>query len=505
MALYLKSNNLDVETGNELEVLLNADDARKEGINKGDIVSFSFQNDVVLYVVVEVTDSVVPEGHVGINEDIWSRYGIHQGDTITITIIDRPESLEYIKKKLLGSKLSAHELEVITQDISDRKIREVEIAYFMATFFNPGFDEEEVLATIHGMAKAGDVLDFRNVKENGNMVVDKHSIGGVAAKGITPILVPIIAAHGLVIPNTSTRAITTPAGTTDILEVIMPMTHTNEELYEIIKKTGAFMIWGGALRLSPADDVLIGVERGLHVQSFQKLLVSIIAKKVSMGITHIVIDIPYGPGTKVEKPDDVEFLSTEFKKLFAKVGIKCETYTRRVVAPDGYGIGPALEVRDILQVFERHPERPMKLEETAVDMAGVLLELTEKVPVGEGRRAALQKLDSGEAAEKFWEIAMAQGAPGKKTSEEIKIGDYEQKFMAERDGIIDFVDNKEIVKISRALGNPFIKEAGVYLHKTAGDKVEKGELLLTIYATSGERLDTGIEALNMEKLFVYKQ
>lgn len=504
MALYLRSVNLDVETGNELEILLNAEDALKEGINKGDIVSFSFQNDVLLYVVVEVTDTLVNEGHVGVNEDIWSRYGIKQDGTITISIIDRPESLEYIKKKLLGSKLTAHELEVITQDISDRKIREVEIAYFMATFFNPGFDQEEVLATINGMAKAGDILDFKNIRENGDMVVDKHSIGGVAAKGITPILVPIIASHGLVIPNTSTRAITTPAGTTDILEVIMPMTHTNEELYEIIKKTGAFMIWGGALRLSPADDVLISVERGLHVQSFQKLLVSIIAKKVSMGISHIVIDIPYGPGTKVEKPDDVEFLSSQFKLLFDKVGIKCDTYTRRVEGPDGYGIGPALEVRDILRVFERHPDRPTKLEETAVDMAGKLLELADKAPYGEGKRAALQKLDSGEAEKKFWEIAMAQGATKTVKSDEIKLGGYTQEFKAEKGGVISVIDNKEIVKISRALGNPFIKEAGLYLHKTMGDSVEEGETILTMYATSSDRLDTGIEALNMEKLFIWK-
>jgi AMP phosphorylase len=501
MSLYLKNQKLDIETGDELEILLNEQDAKKEGINKGDIVAFSYGEDVFIYTVAEVTDSLVEPGSVGVNEDIWSRYVIPNDEVVSVSVIDRPESLEYIKKKLLGGKLTEHELEVITQDISDRKIREVEIAYFMATFFNPGFDQDEVLATISGMAKAGDILDFTNIKEGGNVVVDKHSIGGVAAKGVTPLLVPIIASFDLVIPNTSTRAITTPAGTTDILEVVMPMSHTNEDLYDFAKDVGGFMIWGGALRLSPADDVLIGVERGLHLQSFQKLLVSIIAKKVSMGITHILIDVPYGPGTKVENPDDVEFLSSEFKKLFKKVGIECDVFTRRVVAPDGYGIGPALEVRDILRVFERHEDRPIMLEETAVAMAGNLLELSGKVEEGEGKSAAMQRLESGKAFEKFWEIAEAQGAKSRPSSEDIELGKYQEVIKSSQSGTIKSVNNKEVVKVARAMGNPFIKKAGIYLHKTAGDSVEEGETIMTLYATSSDRLKSGIKAFREKEFF----
>lgn len=360
MALYLNSLKLDRETGDSPTIVLNATDAQREGINQADIVNFD-SGEIAIFAVVEITDTEIPPGVVGVYEEIWTKYTLPNDTVIAISVMERPESIEYIKKKLLGERLTEHELAVITKDISDRKIREVEIAYFMATFFNPGFNDEEVLSTIKGMANAGDIMDFRNIRNNGNMVVDKHSIGGVAAKGVTPLLVPIIASFDLVIPNTSTRAITTPAGTTDILEVVMPVALNNDQLMDTVRKTGSCMVWGGALKLSPADDVLITVERGLHVQSFQKLLVSIIAKKVSMGISHILIDIPYGPGTKVPNPDDVEVLKRGFIDLFSKVGITCEVYSRMVCSPDGYGIGPALEIRDILRVYERDELRPRGL------------------------------------------------------------------------------------------------------------------------------------------------
>ena len=151
-----------------------------------------------------------------------------------------------------------------------------------------------------------------------NIIADKHSIGGVAGKAITPVLIPILLEGNLIVPNTSTRAITSPAGTSDILEVVMPVALSKDKVYEVVKKTGGCMFWGGSLELSPADDVIINVERSLRIQEFQKVLVSIVAKKISMGITHVLIDLPYGEGVKLEDPEEVIMLEKEFKKLFKK-------------------------------------------------------------------------------------------------------------------------------------------------------------------------------------------
>lgn len=500
MALYLRSKRLDQETGDSLEVILNSKDATEVGINHGDIISLSY-GEVYLYVTAEITDSMVNAGTVGLYEEVWTKHEIPSDETVVIDVIDRPKSIDYIKKKLLGEKLSEKELAEIMKDISLRKIREVEIAYFMASFFNPGFDDEEVLGMIKGMAYSGDILNFDTVQGEKIPVVDKHSIGGVAAKGVTPILVPTIAAFGLTIPNTSTRAITTPAGTSDILEVAMPVTIDNDDIMEVVKETGACMIWGGALKLAPADDVLIHVERGLHVQSYQKLLVSIIAKKIAMGISHILIDLPFGPGTKIEDPDDVELLEHSFKNLFSKVGITCETYPRRVVAPDGRGVGPMLEMRDILMVLEQHEDRPKDLEELAADMAGKLLEEVGYADPEKGKQMALDKIKSGETLKKFWEIADAQGAKQHITSADIKTGEYKLELKATNSGRLEVINNKSVVRVARALGNPFIKEAGIYFNKGVGDIIREGDVLLTLYATSKERLEKGENAYDESVMF----
>lgn len=503
MSVYLKTKKLDLSTGDPLVILMNNKDADDNGFREGQKAVFIWQ-DIELYTLVNITDTEINQGEVGLFTELWQQYAIPDGDMVRFEILKRPDSIDYIKKKLMGHTLSKEEILTIMGDISDRKIREIEVAYFMACFFNPGFNDEEVRYIAEGMAKAGDILSFLNLKDGNKIVVDKHSIGGIAAKGITPILVPIIASAGLVIPNTSTRAITTPAGTTDILEVIMPVAFTNDQLINIVKKTGACMIWGGSLKLAPADDVMISVERELEGQSYSKLIASIVAKKISMGVTHIVIDIPYGKSAKVKTPEEAQDLSKKFIKIFNLVGIQCETFLRFVNAPDGYGVGPVLEVRDILRVLEQKPNRPLALEKVAVEMAGRLFEMAGKADFGKGRKMARELLESGRALEKFWEIAFAQGATARKLESDLTLGEYSKEFFASKTGVITFVDNKEVVEICRALGTPFVKEAGLYFNKLVGEYVNEGDLLFTIYATTQDRLLAGDAEVNLDKVVEIK-
>jgi AMP phosphorylase len=331
--------------------------------------------------------------------------------------------------------------------------------------------------------------------------VDKHSIGGTAGKGITPILVPILAANGLVVPNSSTRAITSPAGTTDILETVMPVALPKKKVYEVVEKTGACMIWGGSLYLAPADDEIINVERSLKIQEFQKVLVSIVAKKIAVGVTSVLIDLPYGKGTKIERPDDLEFLKREFEKLFKQFDIKCVTFKRVVKGPDGNGIGPVLEMRDCLRVLERDEKRPKGMEEIVLDMAAEIFEHNDKAKKGEGKKVAQELLDSGKALAKFWEIAKAQGANKEVKSVDMKPGELEYEVKAPKDMEIKYICTREIVEIARALGTPKIKEAGIYINKMPGENAKKGETLMTLYATTQDRMDDGKKTVDLEKIY----
>jgi AMP phosphorylase len=384
------------------------------------------------------------------------------------------------------------------EDIGKRKLRETEVAFFVSTFFNPGFNEEEIFWMTKGMAHSGEVLNFKDIKNNGDMVVDKHSIGGTAGKGITPTLIPILAANDLVCPNTSTRAITSPAGTSDILEVVMPVAIQKEEVLNVVKETGACLIWGGSLYLAPADDEIINVERSLRIQEFQKVLVSIVAKKIAMGATYVLIDLPYGKNTKLDRPDDLEFLEREFKELFSKFGIKCFTIKRQIKGPEGNGVGPALEIREALKVLEQTEDRAMDLEDTVVEMAAILLENTGKAEKGEGKELARSTLKEGKALDKFWEIARAQGQKKIVKSEEIEVGEYTEDIKSLKSGVVKEINTRGIVDIARALGTPKIKKAGLYIQKQVGEKVEKGDILATLYSETEDRLDQGREVIDIE-------
>jgi AMP phosphorylase len=501
MGLYLKSKELDLEGGKDLFVVINKNDAEKIGIQDGDMAFLGYR-DTEMYVKVVLTDKKVLEGEIGLYEELVDERFAPVNRKVFLDIPKPTESLEAIKKKMEGGRLTEEELLSIMEDIGSRKLRETEVAFFVSTFFNPGFNDEEIYWMTKGMANSGEVLDFKNIKDNADMVVDKHSIGGTAGKGVTPTLIPILAANGLVCPNTSTRAITSPAGTSDILEVVMPVAIKKDQVMQVVKEQGACLIWGGSLYLAPADDEIINVERSLRIQEFQKVLVSIVAKKIAMGVTHVLIDLPYGKNTKLDRPDDLEFLEREFKELFAKFGIKCFTIKRQIKGPEGNGVGPALEIREALRVLEQSEDRSIALEDEVLDMAEILLENTGKAEKGQGRALAKKTLQEGQALEKFWDIAHAQGKEGIVKSEEIELGEITEVVKAEKSGTIKEINTRGIVDIARALGTPKIKKAGLYLEKNVGDKVEKGDVLATLYSETDGRIEQGKEIIDVENTWI---
>jgi AMP phosphorylase len=503
MSFYLRSKNLDLGEDNDFNIVLNRKDAERLGVREGEIAVVGM-GEIELYANVMETDSKVMEGEIGLFEEIWKQYDIDNGYSVFVDIPEPSKSLEAISKKLLGHDLTQQDLEMIMKDIGSRKLRETEIAFFVSTFFNPGFNDAEIYWMTKGMAESGDILNFKGIRGNGELVADKHSIGGVAGKAITPTLVPILVAGGLIVPNTSTRAITSPAGTSDILEVVMPVALSKERVMDVVKQTGGCMFWGGSLELSPADDVIINVERSLRIQEFQKVLVSIVAKKISMGVTNILIDLPYGKGSKVERPDDVQMLDREFKKLFKKFNIECETIKRVIKGPDGRSVGPNLEIREALRILEREEHKCQELEDVIVEMATRIFENTKVVDRGKGKKFAQELLDSGKALDKFWEIAFAQGAVKKINSSEIRYGKIEHDLLSDRDGVVKSINNVELVAVARALGNPKIKEAGLYVHKMPGEEVKKGDKLITIYATTEGRLNNGKGVLSIDKLYDFR-
>jgi putative thymidine phosphorylase len=494
--MRLKVKDIDISSGGPLVAVINVKDAAMLDLHVMDRVKIK-KGKKVETVVVDIAESnkVVPQGRIGVFEEVIESLKLKGNDVIDIAIARKPLSIDYIKKKLDGQKLSEREIDQIVWDIVHNKLSAIELTYFVAACYTNVMTTEETILLTKSMARHGDALRLGKYP-----VIDKHSIGGIPGNRTTLVVVPIIAAAGYFIPKTSSRSITSPAGTADTMEVLAKVAFPIGKMKEIVLKTHGCIVWGGSLNLAPADDKIISVERPLEIDAESQLLASIMAKKHSVSSTHILIDVPVNKDSKVKNM--VEALS--LKKEFEKIGKKLKKHVRVLITdgrqPIGNGIGPALEARDVLCLLKRDPRRPLDLEKKCLMLCANIFGM---VGVQDGYRKALDILNSGRAYAKMAEIIKAQG--GKEiAAEDIKIGKYVYDVLSAKSGRVVDIDNLSISRIARIAGAPVDKGAGIYLYKHINDKVKRGEKLFTIYAESRRELEYAKEFAKQSKVFVVK-
>lgn len=401
--------------------------------------------------------------------------------------------LDAIKKKLKGKELNSKEIFLLMDEISHERLGPILTTYFTAACFSQGFTSEELYLLTKAMVETGSVLKFEGI------VADKHSIGGIAGTRATMIVVPIIAAAGIKIPKTSSRAITSAAGTADTMEVFAPVEFPTDELKKIVEKTNGCIVWGGHLGLAPADDIIIQVEEPLAFESFDKIVLSVMAKKIAAGSTHVIIDLPLGPFMKVRHKKDADLISQKFHYLAERFGIKIIIDVNHTLEPAGYGVGPVLEAKDVLAVLEQSKERPILLEERALRLSGKLLDLVfedlDPQNKGKGVEIARELLVSGKALKKLREIVKEQGGDPDFSQKNLEPGKHRFEYQAGKTGIIDVVDNKGINTLAKILGSPKDKQAGIKLNARLNQKIEKNDILMTLYSSNKWRLHEAIETL----------
>lgn len=410
-------------------------------------------------------------------------------------------ALEAIKKKLLGKKLTYNEIYHLMDEIAQKRLSEVLTTYFVAASFKEGFSDEELYYLTKAMVDTGTKISFRGI------VADKHSTGGLSGTRTTMIIVPIIAAAGFKIPKLSSRAITSPAGTADTMEVLAPVTFSPKQVHHIVEKVGGCIVWNGNMGIAPADDVIIEVEEPLSFESFDKIIVSIMAKKVAVSTNHLVLDIPVGKTMKIKRFIDAKSIADKFKKLAKLFDIKIVIDINETLEPSGRGIGPVLEVRDVLQVLEQKTERPLKLEAKALRLAGKLLDICfkdakiQKNPEEEVKNI----LKSGKALAKFKEIIHAQGGKAHISTDSLKILGKKAEITSSHRGKIVGINNYNLNAVAKILGAPEDKYAGMYLMKRVDDTVEKGDPLLELYSSDAYRLKEACDSFDYLPIYEVKR
>ncbi|MFH0863969.1 MAG: thymidine phosphorylase [Candidatus Gottesmanbacteria bacterium] len=408
-------------------------------------------------------------------------------------------AIQAIRDKLVGKRLSYQEIFALMDEIANHKLGPVLTTYFAAAGFKEGFSNPELFFLTKAMAETGEKLHFKGI------VADKHSTGGIAGTRTTMILVPIIASAGIKIPKNSSRAITTPSGTADTMEVLAPVTFMPRQIEQIVYKTGGCIVWGGHLGLAPADDIIIQIEEPLAFESFDKIIISVMAKKVASGANHVIIDIPVGPTVKIKHFTDAELIAKKITFLGKQFKIKIVTDINQILEPAGRGVGPSLEARDVLRVLEQLPDRPLALERKALKLSGRLLDLCfadmKGKKVGTGEEVADQILKSGKALDKMREIIKIQGGNSNISSSRIKLGKFKEEIKSTRKGRIISLDNHQMTVICKILGAPADKEAGIFLGRRVDEKVDKDDILFIMYSSDKWRLKEAQETLKNLPIF----
>ncbi len=414
---------------------------------------------------------ILASTEIGLSEQAFNILGLPEGEAVEVFPAKPPESLEWVRAKIGGRTLSAPEFDQIIEDIAANRYSRTEIAAFLISSASL-LTTDEVLNLTRAMAKVGTKLSW-----NRPLVVDKHSVGGVPGNRTSMIVVPIVAAHGLLIPKTSSRAITSPAGTADTMEVLARVDLSVEEMQDVVERENGCLVWGGHVALSPADDILISVERPLAIDTREQLVASILSKKLAAGSTHLLIDVPVGPSAKVRSRSDASHLRDLFEFVGRAVGLVLNVQFTDGAQPVGNGIGPVLEAQEVMKILRGDRDAPRDLREKSLTLASHILEFD---PAHKGRGPAMAReiLDSGVALATMERIIEAQGS----SPATYKLGDLIAEIAAPRAGVVTAIDCFRLARIARLAGAPMDKGAGIELLKKIGDFAAEGEPLYRIRA-----------------------
>ncbi len=412
----------------------------------------------------------------GLSDAAFNQLGLEDGQLVTVSQADPPESIQALHRKLAGERLALDDFRAIIHDITEHHYSKIELTAFVVATNRDELDRDEVYYLTQAMIEAGRQLDWKE-----RVVVDKHCIGGIPGNRTSMLIVPIVAAHGMVCPKTSSRAITSPSGTADTMEVLADVELSFEKMARIVQAHHGCLTWGGTAHLSPADDVLISVERPLSLDSPAQMVASILSKKVSAGSTHLVLDIPIGPTAKVRSMSEAQRLRRLFEYVAGRLKLSLDVVISDGRQPIGYGIGPALEARDVMRVLENDPRAPMDLRQKSLRLAGRLIEFSPDVRGGDGFAIARDILDSGRALVKMNDIIQAQGAR-QFDHNQLVLGPLSFDVRADRAGVVSGIDNLQLARIARFAGAPKVRQAGVDLLKKLGEAVQAGDLLYRVHA-----------------------
>nr|WGD93246.1 pyrimidine-nucleoside phosphorylase [Bacillus subtilis] len=396
--------------------------------------------------------------------------------------------VDIIIKKQNGKELTTEEIQFFVNGYTDGSIPDYQAsALAMAIFFQDMSDRERADLTM-AMVNSGETIDLSAIE---GIKVDKHSTGGVGDT-TTLVLAPLVAALDVPVAKMSGRGLGHTGGTIDKLEAIdgFHVELTKDEFIKLVNRDKVAVI-GQSGNLTPADKKLYALRDVTGtVNSIPLIASSIMSKKIGAGADAIVLDVKTGAGAFMKTEED----ATELAKAMVRIGNNVGRQTMAVISdmsqPLGFAIGNALEVKEAIDTLKG--EGPEDLHELVLTLGDQMVVLAKKADTLDEARAKLEEvMKNGKALEKFKDFLKNQGGDSSIVDDPSKLPQaaYQIDVPAKKAGVVSEIVADEIGVAAMLLGaGRATKEdeidlaVGIMLRKKVGDKVEKGEPLVTLYA-----------------------
>ena len=394
--------------------------------------------------------------------------------------------IDIITKKRLGQILSDKEIKYVIDNYLNGTIKDYQVSSLLMAILLKGMTNKEIVSLTTHMLNSGEKLDLTSL----GTVVDKHSTGGVGDK-TTLIIAPIVASCGVPVAKMSGRGLGHTGGTIDKLESIPGFTVslTTEEFFKQVKDIGIAVV-SQTNNLVPADKKLYALRDVTGtVESLPLIASSIMSKKIASGAKKLVIDVKVGTGALIKNIKDATKLAELMKTIGKSHGIEVICVITNMDIPLGNNIGNALEIKEVIEILQN--KKQGNLYEVCIELASNMVSLGLNINYELAKEKVLENLENGNAYNKFLEFIIYQ--KGDLTNLPTSKNKYEIK--AKTNGYISNIDALELGKLSMKLGagrenleDKLDYGSGIILNKQVGDKVEKDEVLMTLY--TNKNIDT---------------
>ncbi|MFP7341207.1 pyrimidine-nucleoside phosphorylase [Bacillus safensis] len=396
--------------------------------------------------------------------------------------------VDIIAKKRDGKELSSEEISFFVKGYTDGTIPDYQAsALAMAIFFQDMTDQERADLTL-AMANSGDTIDLSAID---GIKVDKHSTGGVGDT-TTLVLAPLVAALDVPVAKMSGRGLGHTGGTVDKLEAVkgFHVEITKDEFIELVNRHKVAVI-GQSGNLTPADKKLYALRDVTGtVNSIPLIASSIMSKKIAAGADAIVLDVKTGAGAFMKTPEDSEKLAKAMVRIGNNVGRQTMAVISDMSQPLGLAIGNSLEVKEAIDTLRG--EGPEDLNELVLTLGSQMVVLAKKADtLDEAREKLIEVMKNGKALEKFKEFLENQGGDSSivEQPEKLPQAPYKIEVPAKESGVVAEIVADEIGVAAMILGagratkeDDIDLSVGIMLNKKVGDRVEKGDSLVTLHA-----------------------